>query len=107
MSAEIISQKSAASRPIWFVAKNALDEAALPESAAAWAKANGFDGEAGRVLVLPGRDGAIAGACLAPARRRRTASRSLSPESLPATCRKAIGILKASRAMPVLPHSLS
>ncbi|KFJ56492.1 hypothetical protein DK64_1428 [Brucella neotomae 5K33] len=62
MSAEIISQKSAASRPIWFVAKNALDEAALPESAAAWAKANGFDGEAGRVLVLPGRDGAIAGA---------------------------------------------
>src|SRR5690606_2804876 len=34
-----------------------LDAAAL-----AWAKANGFDGEAGRVLVLPGEAGTIAGA---------------------------------------------
>ncbi len=62
MSAEIISEKSAASRPIWFIARNELDETTLPNNAIAWAKANGFNGEAGRVLVLPGNNGEIAGA---------------------------------------------
>ncbi|TGP21865.1 leucyl aminopeptidase family protein, partial [Mesorhizobium sp. M1D.F.Ca.ET.234.01.1.1] len=31
-------------------------------AAIAWARANGFSGEAGRTLVLPGQDGGLAGA---------------------------------------------
>jgi leucyl aminopeptidase len=36
--------------------------AALTDSARAWAQANGFNGEAGRVLLLPAADGSVAGA---------------------------------------------
>ena len=62
MPVEILSQPSQQSRPIWFVASGRLDHAALPADMLVWARANGFDGEAGRVLVLPGKDGSIAGA---------------------------------------------
>ncbi|MBD4896547.1 leucyl aminopeptidase family protein, partial [Xanthomonas citri pv. citri] len=53
MSVELLSQKSEQSRPIWFTPKGGLETAGLPADAIAWAGANGFDGEAGRVLVLP------------------------------------------------------
>ncbi|WP_280991341.1 leucyl aminopeptidase family protein [Ochrobactrum sp. 19YEA23] len=62
MSVEIIAQKSEQSRPIWFTKKGQLEENTLPAHAVAWAKAHDFDGEAGKVLVLPGPDGAISGA---------------------------------------------
>ncbi|MEJ5080343.1 MULTISPECIES: leucyl aminopeptidase family protein [unclassified Ochrobactrum] len=62
MSVEIITAKSTDSRPVWFIGKNAVDQVGLSPDATAWAKANDFNGEAGRVLVLPGKDGAIAGA---------------------------------------------
>lgn len=62
MSVELVSAKSAHSRPVWFVGKNAIEEAGLPQAAIVWAEANGFAGEAGRILVLPGPDGAVAGA---------------------------------------------
>ncbi|MBV2142178.1 leucyl aminopeptidase family protein [Falsochrobactrum sp. TDYN1] len=62
MAVEIVTVKSANSRPIWFIGKNALDQAGLPQDATLWAKANDFNGEAGRVLILPAKEGAIAGA---------------------------------------------
>lgn len=62
MTVEIITAQSANSRPIWFIGKNALDQAGLTPDAAVWAKAHDFNGEAGRILVLPGKDGTIAGA---------------------------------------------
>ncbi len=48
--------------PIWFVAKNNLRDvlAGLPKCASAFAVANGFEPTAGRHLVLPGDDGAVA-----------------------------------------------
>ncbi|MFD1198198.1 leucyl aminopeptidase family protein [Brucella gallinifaecis] len=62
MTVEIITAKSADSRPVWFIGKNAIDQAGLAPDASAWAKANDFNGEAGRVLILPSKDGTIAGA---------------------------------------------
>ena len=62
MTVEIVTAKSADSRPIWFISKNALDQVGLTPDAVSWAKAHDFNGEAGRILVLPGKDGAIAGA---------------------------------------------
>ncbi|MFC7065684.1 leucyl aminopeptidase family protein [Brucella rhizosphaerae] len=62
MTVEIVTAKSADSRPIWFIGKNKIDQIAFIANAQSWAKANDFNGEAGRVLVLPGKDGSIAGA---------------------------------------------
>lgn len=62
MTVKIVTAKSADSRPIWFIGKNKVDQAALTPDAQSWAGANDFNGEAGRVLVLPGKDGSIAGA---------------------------------------------
>jgi len=62
MTVKIVTAKSADSRPIWFIGKNKVDQAALTPDAQSWARANDFNGEAGRVLVLPGKDGSIAGA---------------------------------------------
>lgn len=36
----------------------------MPEAAARWAKANGFDGKAGSLMLLPGEGGDVAGALL-------------------------------------------
>src|SRR5690606_32180966 len=62
MSVELLSRKSEQSRPVWFTPKRGLETSGLPAEAVAWAKANGFDGEAGRTLVLPGAGGSISGA---------------------------------------------
>jgi len=62
MTVEIVAVKSADSRPIWFIGKNKTEQTALTSDVQAWAKANDFNGESGRVLVLPGKDGTIAGA---------------------------------------------
>lgn len=52
----------AGSKPIWFVKKGELEDAGLDSTALAWAKANEFDGQAARVLVVPGENGAVSGA---------------------------------------------
>lgn len=62
MSVEIIPQKSDHSRPIWFIEENGLEKTGLEDSILTWAKAHDFDGEAGKLLVLPGNDGTISGA---------------------------------------------
>lgn len=60
MPVTLLEQAEAESRPVHLVGP----DGPLPEEARAWADANGFKGEAGQVLVLPGTDGAIGGALL-------------------------------------------
>lgn len=62
MAAEITARKSRDSKPIWFIRKGELDTAGLESAMLAWAKANGFEGQAGRVLTIAGDNGEIAGA---------------------------------------------
>src|SRR6187551_2571883 len=62
MSIEFVAEASHGSLPIRVVVKDRLADAALDGTAAAWAAANGFSGEAGRVLVVPGKKGALGGA---------------------------------------------
>ncbi|MET0597755.1 MAG: leucyl aminopeptidase family protein [Mesorhizobium sp.] len=64
MPVQFVREKSAGSRPVYLVPHDGLAEAGLQEAAVAWANANGFSGQAARVLVLPGPDGAVAGALL-------------------------------------------
>src|SRR5690349_5828313 len=60
MPVELIARKPKHSWPIHLVAD--LSKHDLPQPARAWADANGFAGEAGKALVVPGADGAVAGA---------------------------------------------
>ncbi|TXR49965.1 leucyl aminopeptidase family protein [Phyllobacterium endophyticum] len=50
------------SKPVWFVKSGGLESSGVSSAALAWAKANGFDGQAARVLTIPGDDGEISGA---------------------------------------------
>jgi leucyl aminopeptidase len=59
MPIETIDKATAASRPIHFVAKDALDAVQLSARQRSWAEANGFNGEAGKLLVLPDDSGGI------------------------------------------------
>ena len=60
----IQSKKPDHARPIYCVARDRLAESAAGDSALAWARANRFTGEAGKVLVFPRTDGEAAGAFL-------------------------------------------
>jgi leucyl aminopeptidase len=60
MPIELIDKKSRTSRPIQLVTAESL--AGLDPRAAAWAKANGFSGEGGRALLVPGADGSVVSA---------------------------------------------
>jgi leucyl aminopeptidase len=62
MPIEFVAKASRRSLPVHLVAKDRLADAGLDKAAAVWAEANGFTGEAGRVLVLPGPAGAMSGA---------------------------------------------
>ncbi|HWK69116.1 MAG TPA: leucyl aminopeptidase family protein [Rhizobiaceae bacterium] len=64
MPVELVGKKSRASLPVHLVARDALGDAGLEPGAAAWAKANDFTGQAGKVLILPGDGGELAGALL-------------------------------------------
>ena len=64
MPVEFTDKKSADSKPVYLVAKDGLDDAGLDAAAKAWARANDFDGQADRVLIVPGENGAVAGALL-------------------------------------------
>lgn len=59
---EFTTKISKSSRAIRLVGKGELDKANLDPSHHAWATANGFDGETGRTLLLPGQAGELAGA---------------------------------------------
>ncbi|RJT38781.1 leucyl aminopeptidase family protein [Mesorhizobium waimense] len=62
MPVELVERTLQAALPVHLVAKGGLEAAGLASSSIAWAKANGFSGEAGRTLVVPGENGALAGA---------------------------------------------
>ncbi|CAG0988913.1 MAG: leucyl aminopeptidase family protein [Rhizobiaceae bacterium] len=62
MAIELLDSPAASGLPVHLVGKGALDGAGLDAAALTWAKANGFDGEAGKVLVLPGEAGGIGAA---------------------------------------------
>jgi leucyl aminopeptidase len=47
--------------PLICVEEGALPAAGLPQPQSAWASSNGFAGQRGRLLALPGADGALAG----------------------------------------------
>jgi leucyl aminopeptidase len=62
MPLQLIDRKARNSRPVFVVARGALAMTGLEPLALAWAKGNGFDGEAGKVLAVPGTGGEIAAA---------------------------------------------
>jgi leucyl aminopeptidase len=62
MPVELVETKSRTALPVYLVASDGLGSAGLSPSSVAWASANGFSGEAGRTLIVPGEDGALAGA---------------------------------------------
>ncbi|TPL20406.1 MULTISPECIES: leucyl aminopeptidase family protein [unclassified Mesorhizobium] len=62
MSVELVENKLNNPLPVHLVAKDGLETAGLTSSAVAWARANGFSGEAGRTLIVPAENGALGGA---------------------------------------------
>ncbi|HEV7253282.1 MAG TPA: leucyl aminopeptidase family protein [Mesorhizobium sp.] len=62
MPVELVSSPSETSRPIQLVEKGGLDRLGLSPAHAAWAAAQEFSGEAGRLLLLPNAEGGVAGA---------------------------------------------
>ena len=64
MAVEFVEPKPRNARPVYLVAKDALAHAGLDAAALAWATANDFNGQADRVLILPGEGGSVAGALL-------------------------------------------
>jgi leucyl aminopeptidase len=64
MPVTLVDSRPSGALPVHLIAKGGLDGAGLPAQAHAWAKANAFTGESGRVLLLPGADGGVAGALL-------------------------------------------
>ena len=62
MPVELLDAQPAGALPIHLVAKDGLESAGLAPEILAWANANGFAGEAGKMLAVPGADGRMAGA---------------------------------------------
>jgi leucyl aminopeptidase len=62
MPVEFFTSPLSGSRPVYLVEKDRLAEVGLEPPVLAWAAANGFAGEAGRLLTVPGGDGAIGAA---------------------------------------------
>ncbi|MGB3501671.1 MAG: leucyl aminopeptidase family protein [Mesorhizobium sp.] len=62
MPVSVSSRRSKSALPVHLVAKGGLEAADLTSPQRAWAIANGFTGEAGRVLLLPTDDGKVGGA---------------------------------------------
>lgn len=57
-----LSPSSAESLPIWCVSKAAFADSDLPAAVRRFAESAGFKGDAGKCLLVPGPDGALAGA---------------------------------------------
>ena len=62
MPVTLIDRPAAGSRPVHLVTKDDFDRLDLSPAERGWAKANGFSGQAGRLLVMPDAGGGIAGA---------------------------------------------
>lgn len=64
MPIELTSKKAAKSRPVIVVETGGLKKASLEKPALRWAEENRFNGQAGRVLAIPGADGRAVSAFL-------------------------------------------
>ncbi len=62
MPLELTAKKRASSLPVHCVFEGELDACGADARARSWAEANGFKGQAGRVLTIAGADGILAGA---------------------------------------------
>lgn len=62
MPVELSTSPLSGSRPVFLVKKDGLAGAELDTHARAWAEANGFTGEAGRLLVVPGQNRVVGSA---------------------------------------------
>jgi leucyl aminopeptidase len=62
MPVELAKSALPGSRPVYLVGKEGLAGVGLDATTRAWAAANGFSGQSGRLLVVPGGDGAIGSA---------------------------------------------
>ncbi|SEB67564.1 leucyl aminopeptidase [Nitratireductor aquibiodomus] len=62
MPVTLLSSKEVSSLPVYTVEADNLDACDAPKDAIAWARANGFSGASGRVLTIPGKNGAVVGA---------------------------------------------
>ena len=62
MPVELVEKKMQGALPVHLVARDGLETAGLAPSVVAWAKANGFSGEAGKTLAVPGEHGTLGGA---------------------------------------------
>ncbi|MDI6025553.1 leucyl aminopeptidase family protein [Corticibacterium sp. UT-5YL-CI-8] len=62
MPVELLYYKPQGALPVHLIAKDGLAQAKLGVAVENWAKANGFHGEAGKVLVLPSAVGGVGGA---------------------------------------------
>ena len=81
MPIELSEKKPKSARPVHLVAKDELGGSDLGPTEIAWAKANGFSGEAGRTLLVPGENGAVAAALFGtgkPEERRALATGALA-----------------------------
>ncbi len=65
-----LAPAAAAARPVHLVTRAGLAGLALDDAARGWVAANGFSGEEGKLLLLPGADGDIAGALFGVAEKR-------------------------------------
>ncbi len=75
----------AASRPVWLAAPATLkkDLKALPRAQANWIESQGWKAGAGSVVLLPGKDGAAAGAVLGLGKEDDPARRAMLAGALP------------------------
>ena len=62
MPVTLADKPSKNSLPVHLVTKDSFKTLSLDDASQAWAKANGFSGQEGRILVLPGENGTVAGA---------------------------------------------
>jgi len=85
MPLELVDENSEAARPVHRIAKGELENAGLDPVALVWAKANGFAGEAGRVLCVPDGKGKVAAALFGtgPAGQARVLDAGTLARSLP------------------------
>ncbi|KEQ03523.1 leucyl aminopeptidase family protein [Pseudorhizobium pelagicum] len=58
----VLTEKSAASRPVHAVTAADMEDGTIDAAALAWARATGFAADAGSLLLVPGADGTLAAA---------------------------------------------
>lgn len=71
MSVKLSNKSDAAARPVHVVTKQSFENLALNAAERAWARSNGFSGQAGKLLLVPGDDGQLASALFGVSEERQ------------------------------------